>query len=241
MSFVCLAYHRITANPEALSDPYTVTPEDLRAQLAWLARRGYRGVPLETAWAQDQVQPLVAITFDDGYRDFQTAAWPLLQEFGYGATVFVVTGRIGQPADWPEARGAPLLSWAELRTLAREGVAIGLHGARHHPLDTLPTAPLPATLRAARQMATAAIGVEPVGFAYPYGRYSPDVMAGVRAAGFSWAATARGGVNRPTTHRFALRRTLITGRDGSGWRFGLKIRTGYARLVEWRMDWRQIE
>ncbi len=81
--------------------------------------------------------------------------------------------------------------------------------------------------------------ITPQGFAYPYGRSSPAAIQGVREAGLAWAATARGGRNGPGTDPFALRRTLITGRD-RGWRFALKARTGYARMVEWRMDRRGI-
>lgn len=241
MNFVCLTYHRITADPAAQADPYTVTPAGLEAQLHWLVRQGYQGVSISQALAGSSDGRQIALTFDDGYRDFYTHAWPILRRCGFNATLFLVTGRVGQAADWPETTGTPLLSWPEVQELAAQGVEIGVHGTDHQPMDGVDTAVLATELGAARQMVRDQAGVEPVGLAYPYGRYNPSVLQAVQKAGFAWAATARGGRNGPASSRFALRRTLVRGRDGSRQRFALKVRTGYAKLVEWRMDIRRIK
>lgn len=240
-NFVCLTYHRITAEAAAQADPYTVTPVGLEAQLGWLARRGYRGVSVSQALAGAGHKRPVALAFDDGCRDFYTDAWPLLRRYGFNATLFLPAGRIGQAADWPEARGVSLLSWAEVRELAAQGVEVAVHGLSHRAMDGMATAVLITELGAARQMVATQAGVEPVGLAYPYGRYTPSTLQAAQKAGFVWAASARGGRNDRATPRFALRRTLVKGRDGSGWRFALKVRTGYAKLVEWRMDVRRIK
>jgi peptidoglycan/xylan/chitin deacetylase (PgdA/CDA1 family) len=240
MNFVCLAYHQITAVPAAQTDPYTMTPACFEAQMDWLARHGFRGVSLGQA-VNGSNEQRVAITFDDGYRDFYTTAWPILRRYAFTATLFIVTRWMGQVADWPEASGSPLLSWPEVHQLAAQGIEVGIHGATHQAFDQRDTAVLPAELTTARRKAAKAIGLEPVGLAYPYGRYSPAIIEAAQAAGFAWAATARGGKNKPTTNLFTLRRTLMTGQDGTGWRFALKVRTGYAKLVEWRMDVRQIK
>lgn len=241
MSFVCLAYHRVTAVPAVQTDIYTITPAGFAAQMNWLSWRGYRGVSLGEAVADSGNERLVAITFDDGYRDFYTTVWPILRCYGFKATIFIVTGRLGQLADWTEASGAPLLSWLEVSELAAQGIEVGVHGAVHQAFDQRETAVTQAELAIARQKVTEVTGVEPVGLAYPYGRYSPAIIAAAQAAGFAWAATARGGKNRPGTNPFTLRRTLIMGQDGNGWRFALKVRTGYAKLVEWCMDVRRVD
>src|SRR5581483_8694244 len=72
----------------------------------------------------------VVITIDDGYEDNLQLAAPSLRRFGVPATVFAVSGRIGQAADWDgagELAGRPLLGRDGLRTLARAGVTIGAH------------------------------------------------------------------------------------------------------------------
>ncbi len=241
MNFVCLAYHRVTAVPAAQIDPYTITPACFETQMDWLARHGYRGVSLGEGVASSNHERLAALTFDDGYRDFYTTVWPVLRRYAFNATIFVVTRQVGQSANWPEAPGTPLLSWPEVRELAAQGIEVGIHGAIHQAFDQRETAVLQAELTTARQKVAEAIGLKPVGLAFPYGRYSPAIIQAAHAAGFEWAATARGGKNKLETNRFALRRTLMTGQDGGGWRFTLKVRTGYAKLVEWRMDVRQIK
>jgi peptidoglycan/xylan/chitin deacetylase (PgdA/CDA1 family) len=236
VSFVCLAYHRISADPAALADPYTVRPEQFAAQMAWLARAGYAGVPLGQAKSTPRA---VALTFDDGDCDFLSSAWPVLRAHGFGATVFVVAGRVGQVADWADAAGMPLMDWIQLSALAGAGVEIGAHGWRHEPLDALPPSKAAAQLTMARRVLADHLPQAPAGLAYPYGRWSTGAAQAAAEAGFGWAATARGGRNGPNTPPYKLRRTLVLEHDGA-LAFALKARSGYARLLEWRMDWRRL-
>ena len=59
----------------------------------------------------------VLITFDDGYLDFLTYAWPLLKSYGFSATVFLVTDEVGRSNSWDRVYGeeVPLLGWKEIR------------------------------------------------------------------------------------------------------------------------------
>jgi peptidoglycan/xylan/chitin deacetylase (PgdA/CDA1 family) len=234
MGFVCLAYHRVTDAAAAQADPLTVRPAQLQAQLRWLAARGYRGVSLSAALAAPDARQ-IALTFDDGYADFYEEAWPIVRAAGCGATLAVVSGRLGQQADWAEAAGATLLTAAQVRTLADMGVEIAAHGEDHRALERLPPAAAYAAVAAAREKLAALCGVAPPGLVYPYGRYTPWLAEVIAAAGYAWAATARGGRNGPNTARFALRRTVVRGRD-DGLLFALKARSGYGTWLEARMD-----
>jgi peptidoglycan/xylan/chitin deacetylase (PgdA/CDA1 family) len=117
-----LMYHRIAADPEPGVHPYyrvCTSPQRFREQMQWLKEHGYQGVSLGEALAwqasnskfksaigKDEVsqpvnfQPstinpkLVALTFDDGFQDFYTDAWPALQEFGFTATMYLPTAFI---------------------------------------------------------------------------------------------------------------------------------------------------
>ncbi|WP_197277360.1 trifunctional glycosyltransferase/class I SAM-dependent methyltransferase/polysaccharide deacetylase [Sphingomonas profundi] len=188
-----LMYHRIAERddgPAALAQ-YRLSPADFEAQLRWLRRHGYRGVtPAEWIAALARDQPLegrpVMLTFDDGYCDFATAAWPLLQHYGMAATVGIVTDKVGGRADWDVAYGppAPLIDWEALRRVAREGAVIASHSASHAALPALSGE---AVLREAFRSRLAigqALGREPDTIIYPYGAYDPLAARAAALAGY---------------------------------------------------------
>lgn len=94
-----LMYHHVSTSPGMI----TVSPAHFAAQMAWLARAGYRtiGGAQLAAWFAGEPLPAksVMLTFDDGYLDNWVHAHPVLQEHGLTALCFLVTG-------WPGA-GAP--------------------------------------------------------------------------------------------------------------------------------------
>ena len=241
MGFVCLAYHRVAQDQASRRDPYAVTPTDLRLHLTWLARRGYHGCSLSTLVSDSKNQPprSIALTFDDGYLDFYTTAWPILKDLGFCATVFVVTESVGQIARWAEAPVASLMSWNDLQRLAESGIEIGAHGARHYPLDRISADERRADLSLAYHTLSARLGYAPIGLAYPYGRWSPSTAAAAADTGFQWGCTARGGINHPQTPHFKLRRTLVHSQTGL-FQFACHVWTGYAHWRDWRMDVRRI-
>ena len=107
-------YHSVG---DCSDDPYriTVTPERLTRQLAWLRRRGLRGVwharAARRPRAGARARHLVGLTFDDGYADFVEHALPLLRRYGCGATLFVLPGRLGGVNAWdPLGPRKPLLT-----------------------------------------------------------------------------------------------------------------------------------
>lgn len=234
MNFICLAYHRIATERSEGADHLTIDPECFQAQLSWLARHGYKGVAMNEAMTGSSLRRLAALTFDDGTRDFFTTGWPLLREFGFGATLFVSIGLVGAPSH---------LTWPEIRELSTAGVEIGGHGVRHQALDEMPARAVAEELQETATVLRSQLGLSRLGFAYPYGRCSPQVIEMVKKAGFCWAATTRGGHNKANTPCYQLRRTLVFRKDCDKWgRFlwPLKARTGYAQFVEWRMDVRGI-
>jgi peptidoglycan/xylan/chitin deacetylase (PgdA/CDA1 family) len=182
---------------------------------------------------------LIVLGFDDGYADFQEAAWPVLQVLRFRATLYAVTGRLGGEADWPEARGVPLLDGRQLAALAAAGVEIGAHGATHRRVAALDEDQLRDDLQRAYQELGALLGRPPRALAYPYGASNPAAERLADEAGFASGWTARGGRNTARTPRFRLRRTLVRGRDSLA-RFALKVAAGYAGFTEWRMDLRGL-
>ena len=94
---------------------------------------------------------LVALTFDDGYRDFYTHTFPILARFQYTATMYLPTAYIG---DQPRAfNGKPCLSWAEVKELHAAGIEFGSHTVTHPQLRDLPAAAVERGLPTTRHLA----------------------------------------------------------------------------------------
>lgn len=94
-SLPVLLYHYVND----LADPISVHPEVFERHLRLLSRAGYTGVGLEAAGeflttGRLPARKPVLLTFDDGFLDNYTHAWPLLQKYGHQAVIFAVTGRI---------------------------------------------------------------------------------------------------------------------------------------------------
>ena len=125
-----LCYHRVSPD----GGLFSTTPEVFAAHLAWLAGRGYTTLTarevgaVASGRAAAPAGPAVALTFDDGYADLDTAVAPALRRHGFRATSFLITDRC--PAE--PSPGDEHLSWSAARRLAAEGVLeFGTHTHSH--------------------------------------------------------------------------------------------------------------
>lgn len=125
-----LAYHRIddpAADPDLEPGLVSATPEGFREQMELIATR-YRAISVDDlVRAREGGRRLprraVLLTFDDGYRDFQEHAWPILRRFGIPAALFVPTRFADAPSPgfWWDRLHAALRRTKE-RVLSIEGV-----------------------------------------------------------------------------------------------------------------------
>lgn len=196
-------YHSIDASGSVIS----VDEAAFRGHADWLAGEGPSVVPLAELLARDDDEDRVALTFDDGFRNFGSAGWPILRERGLPATVFVVSSRAGDTNEWGGRRepGIPvldLLDWDELGALAEEGVEIGSHTRRHARLAGLDASRLEDEVAGAAEEIETRLGRRPAGFAYPYGSLDAAVEARV-ASLHEWACSTELDVldARPPRHR----------------------------------------
>src|SRR5215472_15341943 len=103
-----LMYHRVA---EVAENPLCVTPRRFAEQMTWLKRHGLRGVGVGTlvdAMRAGRQRGLVGITFDDGYVSVLEAAVPELARHGFGATAYIISGRLGGTNEWDEGPSWPL-------------------------------------------------------------------------------------------------------------------------------------
>jgi peptidoglycan/xylan/chitin deacetylase (PgdA/CDA1 family)/2-polyprenyl-3-methyl-5-hydroxy-6-metoxy-1,4-benzoquinol methylase len=191
-----LMYHRVADGVGGPGAEYALTPRLFEHHLRYLRDAGYRSVALdEWRTAAHERRPLpgraVAITFDDGYADFLTGAWPLLEEYGFGAAVFLVAELIGQTNAWDRgfAETALLMDWNEIRGLQEEGVVFGSHSLAHPALTGLSNADVVREGVRSRMLLEEGLGREIDSFAYPYGDVDEAVEHLVGACGYTYGLT----------------------------------------------------
>lgn len=179
-----LMYHSIGG-----SDRLAVRPEAFAEQLAYLKDGGFTPITFgEFVRRRPTTGRPVVLTFDDGYADFHERALPLLDRFGFAATVFVTTGWIQDAG--PYAAGRPLgrmLSWRQAAEITACGVEVGGHGHSHAELDQLSDAVLRTELLRSRRLLEDRLGRAVTTMAYPYGYSSARVRRELRAAGYDAA------------------------------------------------------
>jgi peptidoglycan/xylan/chitin deacetylase (PgdA/CDA1 family) len=190
-----LCYHAISETwPASLA----VRPHELRKQLSWLVKAGYRGATFEEAVTTTASGLLLAVTFDDAFLSVLNLAYPILAELGLPGTVFAVSdfARASQRLGWDgithwqgtyddELRG---MSWAELRVLSDAGWEIGSHTRTHPRLTQLDDRSLARELRESREACERALDRPCHSLAYPYGDYDARVSAAAAEAGYACAA-----------------------------------------------------
>lgn len=189
-----LAYHSIADVPIA-RDPFhlAVPPADFLRQVERLRSWGYEFVrfgEIARRAAAGEAAGCVALTFDDGFADNLDPLVPLLSRSGATATVFAVSGWLGE--EHPDVSGARILTADELRSLARAGVEIGAHTAHHPDLTTLSREDATAELHRGKVELEAVIDAAVTVTAYPYGRASDETLAACADAGFAAACRTSG-------------------------------------------------
>lgn len=236
MMLAILNYHHVATVPSGtrLHELY-VSPEEFARQLWWLRRLGFVGVSLGEGMRLLQAggsRRHVAITFDDAYLDNVITAVPILQEYRFGATLFVVSERIGSYNSWDAEQlsdGVPLMTVAQLEAWADAGFEIGSHTCTHQNLTTLSREAALTELLNSRESLQALTGQPVPALAYPYGAYNADTLKLVAKAGYRAAVTTRRGRAHYRDDPLALPRLPIYDHTRLG-RFLVKAATPYTDL-----------
>lgn len=130
------------------------------------------------------LQTVVSLTFDDQYEDQWLYSVPLMQQYGFTGTYYVITSDSDSNYDC-------CMTWSQLDQLQAEGNDIGSHTVDHpDDLTQLTQAQVTQEVCGSRQDLISHGITDPESFAYPDGIYNATVENIVRQCGF---ASARGG------------------------------------------------
>lgn len=219
-----LTWHRFR---DAEREPFSVAPKVFEEQVAWLAGQRLAVGPAElvevVGGRAAPREGSVLVTVDDGFRDFFTAALPILRRHAVPAVLFVSVGEVEDRAGPPAGGGYGdhHVSWRELREIAESGVTVASHGWGHVSLARIPAREAARQVAAARAALRERLGVEADLFAYPFGTggdFGPATRDAVAAAGHRWAFTSVHGCIDAGADPLELPRDKVEGGEGM-WMF----------------------
>lgn len=209
-SIPVVTYHSIDESNSVIS----TSVELFCRQMKHLTANGYTTITMgELSLALDGKLAVpekpVALTFDDGFQNFRTHAFPVIQDLGIKATVFLVTDYCGQTNDWePDGFGIPrqrLLSWPEIKELAKAGIEFGSHTRTHPDLTKVSPSELESEIVGSRSAIEDSIGQRVDSFAYPFGKYESESRR-VAARTYAVACSTKLGKARERCDKFSIER-----------------------------------
>ena len=244
-----LMYHGISRQLDDHLHPYfrTVTsPERFEQQMRFLSENGYQVLTVseavhlmqhhpassnsikETPVSSDKQRPIAVITFDDGLRDFYSAAFPVLEKFGFKATVYLTSGLI----DKTFVTGSECLRKTEIRELAAKGIEFGSHTVSHPQLKGLSESEIEAELANSKKQIEEILGHPITLFSYPYRfpeedtRFTKMLGSLLLGQGYSMGVTTIIGCTKANDNPLFLKRLPVNECDDKPL-FQAKLEGGY--------------
>jgi peptidoglycan/xylan/chitin deacetylase (PgdA/CDA1 family) len=233
-----LMYHSISDVDDSSRHPYyrTVTaPRVFDRHLKFLHDGGYQTISLSDSvrllrGPEADVKKTVVITFDDGFQDFYSLAFPLLNKYSFSATMFLPTAFIGQ--DCRQFKGADCLTWTQVRELRKAGVEFGSHTVTHPQLRSVSTEQLRAEVGQSKHEIEEKLGERVEAFAYPYAFPETDaafldsLRRALQESDYLSGVTTILGRARSSDNPFFMRRLPVNS-DDDPYLFQAKLEGGY--------------
>lgn len=233
MNSPILLYHKIDRpTPDVRIRGAFTNPRRFERQMSYLVRGGYRFFSASSM--ADQYLELgrfpdksVCITFDDGWKDNYTYAFPILKKFQIPATVFVVPACIGTTTAMVTADGEGSrehLSMEDIREMSASGIEFGSHSMNHKLFNSISAEEIEREVTESKTFIENLLQKRCDTLAYPAGFFTKEAKLLVKTAGFLGAfSTVYGANEQPDI--FALNRLEVLRRDRMPFRFAKKIKT----------------
>lgn len=203
-----LCYHDVTPNnPD--NNELLVNPEKFKEQLQYLKDNNYTPISLDEFYDylrnnQPIPEKSVVITFDDGYKGNYEYAYPLLKEFKFPATVFVISNYVGAP---------DFMTAEQLKEMSDNGIEIESHTFKHDDLSKLDETQQLETLKKSKNDLEKIIG-KPIDFvAYPFGRHNSNTRIAAEKAGYKLGFNLNGNFADRKDNNFNIDRIYVSNND----------------------------
>ncbi|MDD5432864.1 MAG: polysaccharide deacetylase family protein [Candidatus Omnitrophica bacterium] len=226
-----LMYHSVS--PQASRKTMlVVSPETFERQIRFLKQHNYKVVPVEkiaNLIKNKEKIPFgtIAITFDDGFKDNYTYAFPVLKKYKIPATIFVIVNEVGRPQ-------GDRVSWDEIKEMQDSGlVVIGSHALGPEPLVKINSQEqVRREIFESKRVLEEKLGKKINIFCYPEGMFNPVIRQLVIDAGYLGSVATNPGRNYPDDDIFALKRLRISENAKSMFVFGVEASGFYTYMKE---------
>lgn len=208
-----LLWHTISDEPPSWVAPFAVSRRTFLGQLDAVVDSGRPVVTAGQVAAARHGGPAlppdaVALTFDDGFRDFLETVAPALAARSLPASLFVTTGALRghHRSALPDA---PMLSMEEVIELDEEGIEVCSHAHVHEQLDTVSAQRITQELLIPKWILEEGLGHAVTQYAYPYGYSSAEVRDKTRAAGYLGAFAVRNAFSPADDDPYRIARLMV--------------------------------
>ncbi|MCB2289099.1 polysaccharide deacetylase family protein [Clostridium sp. CS001] len=185
-----------------------VTKEKFKEQMKYLKDNNYVTLTLSEAYDffidnKPVPKKSIVLTFDDGYVDNFVEALPILKEFKFKATIFVITSLVDKVPDY--------MNSSQLKEMQDNGIDIESHTENHEHLKELSYEKQVVTLQGSKDFLEKTLNKKIQYLAYPFGEYSKETLKAVSQVGYKMAITTDGRWSDKSDGILTLDRVFISG------------------------------
>ncbi len=197
--FTTLMYHHVreydTLSPEAKN--ISVSPEEFRAQMKFLHQNKYQAITSQNIYEGTVPCKSVMITFDDGYYDVFSQAYPIMREYNFVWILGLILAKIDE---------SDYLLWDDIRKLQKIGWEIASHTWHHPNLSELPKEYISYEIDQSKKDLEKWFQTPVHIFIYPKGRYRYSTLDEIKKSGYSYALTTQKGKTNISDKPLELKR-----------------------------------
>ncbi len=193
-----LEYHDLSGDLEGnktFHSPYVLLTDKFGEQMRWLHHNGYQTLTIDDLYCHSATGKSVVLTFDDGHISNYNLAYPVLKQFKFVATFFIVPESIGQKN---------YLQEGHIIEMHKNGMNFESHSLTHPFLISMSKNNLLEELIKSRMEIKNIINSEVNHFSVPYGFYNKDVIDCVRESGYKSMTTEDFGYYMPNDDLFKI-------------------------------------
>lgn len=199
-----LMYHYIrdwNKPDDAVGTNLSVSPNEFDTQMQWLANNNYQTVDFDYfSYPYKMDQKPIIVSFDDGYQDAYTDAYPVLKKYKLMGVFYIIISKVGTSG---------YLDWDMIKEMQKNGMKFGSHTVGHPDLRNLSDEALTNEIKNSKETLEQELQTNITDFCYPSGKYDDATISKLKEIGYKTAVTVENGTASEKTDLFEIPRKRI--------------------------------